>query len=73
MNTRAQQREETRERIVEAAIECFAECGFRAASARQVATRAGADQVLITYHFESKDEPWRAAAHADFVAKLLVP
>ncbi len=66
MNKRAQQREETRERIVEAAIECFAECGFRAASTRQIATRAGANQGLITYHFKSKDELWRAAANRLF-------
>ena len=62
MNQRAQQREETRERIVQAAAECFAERGFRAASTREIASRAGTNQGLITYHFKSKDELWRAAA-----------
>ncbi|MCZ6573628.1 MAG: TetR/AcrR family transcriptional regulator, partial [Planctomycetota bacterium] len=62
MNKREQQREQTRERIVEAAVECFAERGFRAASTREIASRAGANQGLITYHFKSKDALWKAAA-----------
>lgn len=62
MNQRTQQRERTRERIVEAAAGCFAERGFRAASTREIAARAGTNQGLITYHFKSKGELWRAAA-----------
>lgn len=62
MNRRDQQREETRQRIVQAAVECFSEQGFRAASTREIAARAGANQGLITYHFKSKDELWKAAA-----------
>jgi AcrR family transcriptional regulator len=62
MNQRARQRAETRERIVEAAAACFAERGFRAASTREIAARAGTNQGLITYHFKSKDALWRAAA-----------
>ena len=60
--TRAQQRADTRERIVDAALEAFAEKGFRGASTRDIAQRAGTNQGLITYHFRSKDELWRAAA-----------
>lgn len=63
---RAEQREETRERIVDAAVSCFAEFGFRGASTREIARRAGANQGLITYHFRSKDELWRAAADRIF-------
>ncbi len=66
MNRRDRQREETRERIVAAAVECFAERGFRAASTREIASRAGTNQGLITYHFKSKDELWKAAADALF-------
>lgn len=66
MTRRDQQREETRERILEAAIECFAERGFRAASTREIAARAGTNQGLITYYFRSKDELWRAAAERLF-------
>jgi AcrR family transcriptional regulator len=59
---RQQQRAATRERIVEAAAGAFAEKGFRGASTREIARRAGANQGLITYHFRSKEALWRAAA-----------
>jgi TetR/AcrR family transcriptional regulator len=65
--TRAQQRLDTRERIVEAAVRAFAEKGFRGASTRDIAQRAGTNQGLITYHFKSKDELWRAAADRTFM------
>ncbi len=64
--TRAQQRADTRERIVEAALEAFAEKGFRGASTRDIAQRAGTNQGLITYHFRSKDDLWQAAADRIF-------
>jgi AcrR family transcriptional regulator len=62
--------EATRERIVRAAVETFAEKGFAAASTRDIAERAGTDQGLLTYHFRSKDALWRAAA--DFLFGILV-
>jgi TetR/AcrR family transcriptional regulator len=70
---RSAQREATRERIVEAALEAFAEKGFHGASTRDIAERAGTNQGLITYHFRSKDELWRAAADRIFglLAKTL--
>ncbi len=58
---RQRQGEATRERILEAAVEAFAEMGFRGASTREIARRAGTNQGLITYHFRNKDELWRAA------------
>jgi AcrR family transcriptional regulator len=66
MGTRSEQRAATRERIVEAALQAFAEKGFRGASTRDIAQRAGTNQGLITYHFRSKDELWRAAANRIF-------
>jgi len=63
---RDEQRAATRERIVEAASVAFAERGFRGASTRDIASRAGANQGLITYHFRTKDELWRAAADRIF-------
>lgn len=58
---RARQRDATRERIVHAALEEFADKGFRGASTRDVARRARTTQGLVTYHFRSKDALWRAA------------
>lgn len=66
MKKRSEQREKTRERIVDAAAEAFAERGFRGASTREIAHRADANQGLITYHFHTKDELWRAAADRIF-------
>jgi TetR/AcrR family transcriptional regulator len=66
MATRAEQREETRERIIQAAQDCFSGLGFRGASTREIARRAGTNQGLITYHFKTKDDLWRAAANRIF-------
>ena len=61
MSTRAEQREDTRNRIVEAALDCFSKFGFQGASTREIARQAGTNQGLITYHFSSKEDLWRAA------------
>jgi AcrR family transcriptional regulator len=66
MPGRAAQRDHTRNRIVEAAARAFAERGFRATSTRDIAARARANQGLITYHFRSKLELWKAAADRIF-------
>jgi AcrR family transcriptional regulator len=55
-----------RDQIIDAAVEAFAEQGFRGASTREIARRAGTNQGLITYHFPSKDALWRAAADRIF-------
>jgi AcrR family transcriptional regulator len=54
--------EATRNRIAEAAVKAFADRGFEGASTREIARVAGVEQGLLTYHFPSKDELWRAAA-----------
>ncbi len=59
---RTEQRDATRQRIVDAAVTAFADQGFRASSTRDIAAAAGVTQGLVTYHFESKDALWRAAA-----------
>ncbi len=66
MTKRAEQYEETRERIVTAAVSAFSDLGFHGASTREIASRAGTNQGLITYHFRSKDQLWRAAADKVF-------
>ena len=58
--------EATRNRILEAAVKAFADKGFEAASTREIAQAAGVEQGLLTYHFPSKDELWRAAADRVF-------
>ena len=62
MNRRTAQREDTRNRIVAAAAKAVSEKGFRAASTREIAARAGVNQGLISYYFQTKQELWKAAA-----------
>lgn len=64
--TRVEQREQTRQRIVAAATDAFAEGGFEGTSTRDIADRAGVTQGLVTYHFASKRELWGAAVDAIF-------
>ena len=60
---RTQQRSlDTRERLVEAALEIFAARGFEGATTRAIAERAGVALAALPYHFETKDALWRAAA-----------
>ncbi len=50
----------TRADLLRAALREFASVGFEAASTRAIAARAGVRQGQLTYHFESKDDLWRA-------------
>lgn len=45
---------DTRERLIEAAGEVFAERGFRDATVREICTKAGANIAAINYHFRDK-------------------
>lgn len=51
----------TRERILAAATELFADRSFDGASTRDIAARAGVSQPSLSYHFRTKDDLWRAA------------
>ena len=68
MPTRSEQREDTRRRILDAATEVFAERGFEGAGTREIASRAGTNQGLVTYHFGTKEELWKEAADRIFTA-----
>ena len=56
----------TRDRIEEAALAAFSEVGFEAASTRAIANRAGVKQQLITYHYGSKLDLWKASVDRGF-------
>ena len=56
----------TRDRILAAAIDLFAERSFEGATTRAIAAEAGVTQPLLNYHFRSKDELWRSAVDVLF-------
>lgn len=54
--------DETKLRIIEAAIELFGEQGYDRASTREIATRAGVNAPALQYYFENKEGLYRACA-----------
>ena len=58
--------DETRDRILAAAIDLFSERSFDGATLRDIAQRAGVTQPLLNYHHRSKDDLWRAAVDSLF-------
>ena len=64
---RPQQRSvETRDRLVDAALEVFASHGFEGATTRAIARRAGVALAALPYHFTTKEALWKAAADRIF-------
>ncbi len=59
--TRRPSADETRARILAAAVEVFAERSFDGASTREIASRAEVTQPLLNYHFQSKEIVWQEA------------
>ena len=57
---------ETRERLVDAALEVFASHGFEGATTREISRRAGVALAALPYHFTTKEELWKAAADRIF-------
>ena len=51
----------TRDRLIEAAIFCFSEKGFDATGIREIAQRAQANSALVQYHFGGKEGLYTAA------------
>jgi AcrR family transcriptional regulator len=60
--------EATRERLLAAAAELFAERGFRGATMRAIAARAGTNLAAANYHFGSKEKLYREVAFSLFAA-----
>jgi AcrR family transcriptional regulator len=54
--------EETRQRLIDAALHVFAEYGFEGASTRMLADKAEANLATIPYYFKSKEGLYCAAA-----------
>lgn len=56
--------EDTRRRILAAALDCFAEKGFAGTSNKDIAERAGLTAGAVSYHFDSKSDVF-LAVHRD--------
>jgi TetR/AcrR family transcriptional regulator len=69
MTQRDNQRERTRAAILEAALQAFAANGYDGASVRDIAAAAGINHAMIRYHFDGKEELWKAAV--DFLFERL--
>lgn len=57
---------ETKCKILNAALKEFASAGFEGVSTRAIASTAGVNHTLITHHFGTKEDLWKAAAEAIF-------
>jgi AcrR family transcriptional regulator len=58
----------TRQRILKAAVELFAERGYDGASVRAIVTKARVNQAAINYHFQGKDGLYLEVLKAAFEA-----
>jgi AcrR family transcriptional regulator len=65
--------QDTREAILAAAREAFAERGFDGASIRQIATSAGVDPALVHHYFGAKDQLFLATMEAPINPGELLP
>src|SRR5690242_6970944 len=54
------QADEVRTRILSAAEDVFAERGYRAATTREIAERAGMGKRMLFYYFENKEAVYRS-------------
>jgi AcrR family transcriptional regulator len=63
--------ERSRDRILAAALEEFANRGFDGTTTAEIARRAGVTQPLVHYHFASKDALWRATVSGAFASAAL--
>ncbi len=59
MNETAVASVSTRQRLIEASGELFAELGFRDVTVRQICQRAGANIAAVNYHFRDKESLYR--------------
>jgi AcrR family transcriptional regulator len=64
----ARRLDDTRSRLIDAASELFAERGFHATTARDIASRAGVNVAAANYHYGSKKELYLEVLRAQFAA-----
>jgi AcrR family transcriptional regulator len=60
----------TRQHLLEAAAEVFAEVGFRAATVRQICEKAGANIAAVNYHFGDKEELYKAVLRDTYITAV---
>lgn len=63
---RSAERPETREQLLETALEAFGELGFQGATTREIARRADVNLGLFSYYFDGKEDLWRACVDRAF-------
>jgi AcrR family transcriptional regulator len=64
---------DTREAILKASREAFAERGYDAASIRQIATGAGVDPALVHHYFGNKEQLFLESVQVPFDPREVVP
>jgi len=72
---------DTRDRLIQAAGEVFADKGFRAATIREITKRAAVNLAAVNYHFNDKEELYSAvllyahqcAMETDWVSNFSIP
>lgn len=70
VDTGYQRGEETRARIILAAIKCFGEYGFAGASTRDIAAEAGVNAPALQYYFDNKEGVYKACV--EYIADLIL-
>ena len=60
--------QDTRARLLEAAVGLFAERGFHGTGVREIALRAGVNVASANYHFGSKEELYLEVLRGHFAA-----
>ena len=70
MTIRQAPRADTRQRVLEAAGELFAEYGFRGTTVREISKRAGTNVATVNYYFGSKEKLYTAVLQYSLSAAL---
>src|SRR5262245_49952634 len=60
----------TRQQLLEAAADVFADAGYRAATVREICERAGANIAAVNYHFGDKEKLYRAVLRDTYRAAV---